>query len=445
MSDLGPDSITHRRVLSIAIPIVLANATVPLLGAVDTAVIGQIGEAAPIGAVGIGAIMITTVYGLFGFMRMGTSGLTSQARGRRDTVEVSALLVRSLAFAVVVGLMLIAVQVPLFRTAFLISPASVEVESLAASYAGIRIFSAPAAIAIYGITGWLIALENTRAVLVLQLLMNGLNVLLDLLFVIGLDMGVPGVAWATLISEYFALALGVWLARNAFTGREWMKLGHILDGRRLRRMLSVNTDILIRSLLLETALVSFLFLASDIGDTTLAANQVLLQFLFVAAFALDGFAFSAEALVGAAFGAGGRDTLRRASQLASLWGMIAAFLLTFVYVAAGGLVIDLMTTSEPVRAEARTYLVWAALVPLIGGPSWMLDGIFVGATRTRDMRNGMIISFVIFCIGVIVLLPVLSNHGLWVSLLLMFVARAVTLLAKYSALEDSVETSTAGG
>ncbi|MCY4543015.1 MAG: MATE family efflux transporter [Rhodobacteraceae bacterium] len=438
MNERDKASITHRRVLRIAVPIVLANVTVPLLGAVDTAVVGQLGEAAPIGAVGIGAIIVTTIYGLFAFLRMGTSGLTSQARGRRDEDEVSALLIRSVAFAFCVGLFLVLVQTPLFRAAMLIAPASAEVEALASSYVSIRIFSAPAAIAIYGITGWLIAGENTRAVLILQLLMNGLNIGLDLLFVLVLDMGVPGVAWATLLSELFALILGLWLCRNAFMGGRWRNRGSIFDRRRIRQMLSVNSDIMVRSLLLQATLVSFLFLASDFGDVTLAANQILLQFMFVAAFALDGFAFAAEALVGMAFGAGGVETLRRASIISSIWGMAAAVVISLAFALSGSLIIDLMTTSELVREEARGYLHWAALMPLIGGPSWMLDGIFVGATRTRDMRNGMLVSTMLYCACLFLLLPWLANHGLWLAMLLMFLTRGATLLARYPALERSV-------
>lgn len=309
--------LTHRRVLKIALPIVLSNATVPILGAVDTGVVGQLGAAAPIGAVGIGAVIISGVYWIFGFLRMGTTGLAAQALGRGDRAEVSALLSRALMIAFAAGAALIALQWPIFAAAFTLAPASAEVETLARDYLAIRVWSAPAAIAIYGLTGWLIAQERTGAVLVLQLWMNGVNIALDLWFVLGLGWGVPGVAVATFLAEWSGLALGLWLCRDAFATPAWRDRARIFDAARLRHMAAVNTDILIRSVLLQSIVISFLFWGAGFGDVPLAANQVLLQFLNITAFALDGFAFAAEAwwgrrwARGRRFGSGGRRSCRR--------------------------------------------------------------------------------------------------------------------------------------
>ena len=295
---MSPNSITlsHKRVLGVAIPIVLANVTIPILGAVDTAVVGQMGLAAPIGAVGIGAIIISAIYWLFGFLRMGTTGLTAQAIGSNDQAETSALLVRGVIIGLVAGLILIMTQVPLFGGALGLAPASIEVESLAQEYLKIRVYSAPAAIAIFGITGWLIAKERTRAVLVLLLLVNTVNITLDFVFVLKLGWGVEGVAFATLIAEWLGLLFGLWLAREGFKNGYWRNWIQIFDRARLIKMAKVNSDILIRSVLLEIAFVSFLFLGSSFDDATLAANQVLIQFLNITAYAMDGFAFAAEAL-----------------------------------------------------------------------------------------------------------------------------------------------------
>ena len=297
---MSPNSITlsHKRVLGVAIPIVLANVTIPILGAVDTAVVGQMGLAAPIGAVGIGAIIISAIYWLFGFLRMGTTGLTAQAIGSNDQSETSALLVRGVIIGLVAGLILILIQIPLFSGALGLAPASAEVESLAQEYLKIRVYSAPAAIAIFGITGWLIAKERTRAVLVLLLLVNTVNITLDFVFVLKLGWGVEGVAFATLIAEWLGLLFGLWLAREGFKNGYWRNWIQIFDRARLIKMAKVNSDILIRSVLLEIAFVSFLFLGSSFDDATLAANQVLIQFLNITAYAMDGFAFAAEALVG---------------------------------------------------------------------------------------------------------------------------------------------------
>jgi MATE family multidrug resistance protein len=427
--------VTHRRVLNIAIPIVISNATVPILGAVDTGVVGQMGLAAPIGAVGIGAIILSALYWIFGFLRMGTVGLTAQAAGHGDDAEVAALLTRGLLIGGLAGLVIILLQIPLFWASFQVSPASAEVEGLARSYMQIRIWSAPAAIAIYAITGWLIAQERTRAVLVIQVWMNGLNILLDLWFVLGLAWGVEGVALATFLAEWTGAALGLWFCREAFGVPAWRDWAQVFDGPRWVNMMKVNGDILIRSLLLQAIFVSFLFLGSGLGDVKLAANQVLLQFLMITAYALDGFAFAAEALVGHAMGRKQRDILRRSAVLTSGWGLLACALMTVGFAIGGGAIIDLMTTAPLVRIEARVFLPYMIAAPLIGCASWMLDGIFIGATRSRDMRNMMAVSFVIYCACAAVLVPMLGNHGLWISLLVSFIARGVTLGLRYPALE----------
>ncbi len=427
--------ITHRRVLSIALPIVLANATVPILGAVDTAVVGQLGQAAPIGAVGIGAIILGALYWVFGFLRMGTVGLTSQARGAGDDGEVTALLTRALMIGFAGGLAMVVLQVPLIWASFQMSPASAQVEALAGEYMRIRIWSAPAAIAMFGITGWLIAQERTRAVMVLQLWMNGLNITLDLWFVMGLDWGVNGVAFATFLAEWSGLALALWFCRGAFRGPGWRNWGQVFDVVRLRHMAIVNTDILIRSLLLQAIFVSFLFLGAGFDDVTLAANQVLLQFLMITSYGMDGFAAAAEALVGQALGARQRAALRRGAWMASFWGLVVVVTLALVFALLGGAIINLMTTSDAVRATARLYLPYMVAAPPLGWAAWMLDGIFVGATRAADMRNMMAISFVVYGVAVWLLMPVLGNHGLWLALLISFVVRGVSLGLRYRALE----------
>lgn len=430
--------ITHRRVLAIAIPIVISNATIPILGIVDTAVVGQLGDPVPIGAVGIGAIILSAIYWVFGFLRMGTVGLTGQALGADDQAEADALLSRALLIGLTGGAVVIVLQVALFAGAFRLSPASAEVEAMARGYMEIRVWSAPAAIALYGITGWLIAAEKTKAVLVIQVWMNGLNIVLNFFFVLGFGWGVNGVAIATFVAEWSGFAVGLWFCRDAFLRPFWKQWARVLDRARLVRMAAVNGDILIRSLLLQAIFVSFLFLGADFGDVPLAANQVLLQFLHVTAYALDGFAFAAEALVGQAMGAKSVARLRRGAVVTSIWGGgVMVFFALGVWV-FGPAVIDLMTTSEEVRAEARIYLPWMIAAPVLGVASWMLDGIFIGATRTADMRNMMIVSAAIYAVAAWALVPAYGNHGLWMALLISFIARGVTLAVRYPDLERSV-------
>jgi len=430
--------ITHRRVLNIAVPIVLSNITVPLLGAVDTGVVGQLGEAAPIGAVGLGAVILSAIYWVFGFLRMGTTGLTSQANGARDHEEVAALLMRSFLIAGAGGLAVILLQVPLFWAALRMAPASPEVEGMVTTYLSIRVWSAPAMIALYGVNGWLIALERTRSVLIIQVVMNGMNILLDLWFVLGLGWGVEGVAIATLISELTGLAVGLWLCRNALKGQVWWNPSRIFDRVRLIHMAVVNGDILVRSLMLQAIFVSFLFIGADFGDVTLAANQVLTQFLQITAYGLDGFAFAAETLVGTALGASNRGALRRGAVLASVWGLASCMALALFFWVQGGWLIDVLTTAPDVRIEARVYLIYMVASPILGILPWMLDGIFIGATRTKDMRNMMAVSLAIYVAALMLLVPSFGNHGLWGAMLISFVARGITLAVKYPALERNV-------
>ncbi|WP_342078571.1 MATE family efflux transporter [Yoonia sp. SS1-5] len=429
------DALTHSRVLAIALPIVLSNATVPILGVVDTAVVGQIGEAAPIGAVGIGAIILTAIYWIFGFLRMGTSGLTAQASGAGREAEVAALLTRSLMIGSVAGICIIGLQGLLFAGAFVVSPASPEVEGLARQYMAIRVWSAPAMIALYGITGWLIGQGRTRGVFAIQLLMNGTNIVLDIVFVLHLGWGVPGVAWATFIAEWSGLILGLWLCRDAFGVSAWRDWARVFDRERLINMALVNTDILIRSVLLQAIFVSFLFFGARFGDVQLAANHILLQFLSVTAYAMDGFAVAAEALVGNAMGAKSVRALRRASVLTSFWGAVIGVVLALCFALFGPTIVALMAKNPDVQQAAGVYLPYMVAAPIVGVAAWMFDGIFIGATRTRDMRNMMIVSTIIYFVAVLPLMAVFGNHGLWLGLLVSFVVRGATLAWQYPGLE----------
>ena len=431
-------SITHKRILTISVPIILSNITIPLLGLVDTAVIGQLGQIVPIGAVGIGSIIISAIYWIFGFLRMGTTGLTAQAVGKRDHGEIIALFSRALLVGIIGGFILILFKDFIFWSAFKISPASSEVESLAYKYMKIRIYSAPAAISIFGILGWLIAREKTRMVLFLQLWMNGTNILLDILFVIGFGWGVEGVAIATVFAEISAFFIGLYICRSAFVGSLWRSYQLVMNKEKLINMSKVNFDILVRSLLLQAAFLTFMFFSSNLDNKTLAANQILLQFLMMTSYALDGFAFSAEALVGQAVGAKSANSLRKISLMTLFWGLVAAFLMSLFYFFFGENLIAVMTKSLELQLFTQKYLFWMIIAPILAFPAFILDGIFIGATRTKDMRNGMAISFVIFCLSVWLLFDSYGNDGLWASMMILFVVRALTLSIKYFNIEKEI-------
>jgi len=430
-----PGDITHRRILRMALPIVLSNATVPLLGAVDTGVVGQMGAAAPIGAVGLGAVVLATVYWIFSFLRMGTSGLAAQAHGAGQMAERSAILLRALMIGGVAGLGFVILQGPLMAGAYALAPASDEVEALSRGYLSIRLWGAPATIALYAVTGWLVALERMRSVLLLQLWMNGLNIALDLWFVLGLGWGVPGVAAATLIAEWTGLALGLWLCRDAFGPGLAAAWARVADRVALRRMVGVNRDIMVRSVLLQGCFTAFIFFGAGFGDVTLAANQVLLQFLEISAYALDGFAFAAEALVGQAVGARSVAAVRRSSVMLGQWGAGGAVVLALAFGLAGPQIIDLMATDAGVRAEARSYLPWLIASPVIGVAAWILDGIFIGATQTGAMMRAVMISTVIYALALAALVPLTGNHGLWAALMVLNLSRGVAMTLAYPGVE----------
>ncbi|MFT4151251.1 MAG: MATE family efflux transporter [Paracoccaceae bacterium] len=433
----GPQGITHGRVLRIAGPIVLSNATVPLLGAVDTAVVGQMGQAAPIGAVGLGAVVLATLYWLFSFLRMGTSGLAAQAHGAGDGAERAAVLWRALTIAGLAGLALILLQHPLFGTAFAVAPAGPEVESLSRQYLSIRIWGAPATIGLYAVTGWLVAVERTRAIFVLQLWMNGVNILLDLWFVLGMGWGVPGVAAATLIAEWAGLAAGLWFCRSALAGAA-ATLARFGDRAALWRMFGTNRDIMIRSVILQASFTTFVLLGARFGDVELAANQVLLQFLEITAYALDGVAFAAETLVGQAVGARALGQVRAASRITLQWGVAGSLALAALFAAFGPAIIDLMTTAPDVRAEARRFLPWLMLAPMVGVASWIYDGIFIGAMMTREMMRCMAISVAVYALSLLLLVPAFGNHGLWAGLMVLNATRGLTMWRAFPRVERLV-------
>ena len=437
---MNSSHITHKRILAISIPIILSNVTIPLLGLVDTAVIGQLGEVAPIGAVGIGALIISAIYWIFGFLRMGTTGLTAQAVGKKDSQEIIALLSRTLLIGILAGVILILIKDIIFFGAFKVSPASEEVEKLAYSYMKIRIYSAPAAISIFGILGWLIAQERTRMVLLLQLWMNGSNILLDFLFVIGFNWGVEGVALATVFAEVSSFFLGIFICRAAFIGSAWRSFYLVLDKAKMSQMAVVNFDILIRSMFLQASFIIFMFLSSDINDNILAINQILLQFLSISAYALDGFAFSAEALIGQAFGAKSLASIRKVSIFSTFWALLASIILTLCFYFGSDFLIALMTTSESLRETSKIYVHWVIMAPMLAAPAFILDGIFIGATRTKDMRNCMIISFCIYCLVIWLFYEPFGNQGLWASLMVMFIVRAITLFVRYFNIERVIDS-----
>ncbi len=425
--------------LALAVPVMISNVTTPLLGVVDTGVVGQIPDPAYIGAVALGSLIFTSLFWAFGFLRMGTTGLTAQALGARNADEVAAALGRALLLAVAIGAALIVLQWPIREVAFALLDGSEQVESLARGYFNVRVWAAPATLANYALLGWFIGLGRTDIGLVLQLVLNLTNIALDLLLVLGFGLGVQGVAAGTVAAEALAAAVGVAIALRQLRAQgARMSRATLLLRAELTRTVAVNADIMIRSLALIAVFVWFVAHGARQGDVILAANAVLMTFISVAAFFLDGLAFAAEALVGRAIGAAHRAGLLAAVKLTTLWAAGIAFLLSVVFAAAGPVLIDLLTVDEAARAAARTYLPWMALVPFLGVWAFQLDGIFIGATRTADMRNCAALALLAYLAAWATLAPWLGNHGLWAAFYVSYFARAGTLLYYYPRLVRSV-------
>ena len=429
----------HRAVWRLAFPIIISNISVPLLGAVDTAVVGHLPEPQHLGAVALGAMVFNFLYWGFGFLRMGTAGLTAQAHGAGDADEVLAAGIRALLIAGLLALVLIAGQTLIVAAAFDFLEASAEVEASARTYVLTRIWGAPAALGIFVILGWFLGLQNTRATLYVQVLMNGLNIVLDVVFVVGFGWGVGGVALATVIAEYAGFGLAVWFALRALPGIGG-RIGRdlVLAPDRLRRTLGLNTDIFVRTICLVFAFAYFTAQGARMGDVLLAANAVLLNFQIFMAHGLDGFAHAAQALVGRAVGARDTGALRQAIRLSSIWASASAAGFALLYWIAGEGIIALLTGIDEVRLAAAGYLAWSIVMPLISVAAYQLDGIFLGATLGRQMRNAMIVSLAIYLGLCWILIPAWGNHGLWFALAGFMVARGMTLGALYGAVGRAI-------
>ena len=431
-------ALTHKAILTIALPVMLSNISTPLIGVVDTAVVGQIPDPAYVGAVAVGSLIFGFVFWAFGFLRMGTTGLTAQAFGASENAEISANLIRALAISIVIGISLILFQWPIREAAFALLSGSEKVEDLARSYFDIRIWAAPATLANYALLGWFIGLGRTDIGLILQLVLNVTNIALDALFVVGFGWDVRGVAFGTLLAEWIATVVGVLIAMHYLRKFDGISSNaRLFDVDQLKRTIIVNSDIMIRSMALILAHVWFMAQGAKQGDIILAANAVLMHLVALSAFFLDGLAFSAETLVGRAIGSANRVGLMQAARMTTQWAAGVALLLSLIIAIFGAEFIDLLTVDNDVRSAARTYLIWATGIPLLGVWAYQLDGIFIGATRTAEMRNAMLISFSIFVIAWWLFTP-FQNNGLWAALYVNYFARILTLYYHYPKLVCSI-------
>ncbi len=418
---------TDRRLWALAWPLMLTNLTVPLLGLVDTAVLGHLESPVYLGAVAVGANLFSILYWTFGFMRMGTTGLAAQAWGRQDKFAQIALLLRSVLLATGIGLLLILFHSPLISTGLALMNPSESVAELASGYASIRIWSAPAVLCQYTLVGWLIGTQTPKGPMIMLITANGLNIILDVLFVTVMGWNSAGVAVATVMAEYSAAGVGFYLVLKkmpAGQGFTRALFGEVSD---YLTILQVNRYIMVRTIALLLVLAFFTAQGARQGDTVLAANAVLITFLLVISNGLDGFANAAEALIGEAVGQRDREQFRRVFAVGLRWSLWGSVLFTVAFVLGGRMLISLLTGIEDVRQTALQYLPWLWALPLTAVWGFLLDGVFIGATRTRDMQNTMLFSAAGIFLPVWWLTTSWGNHGLWFALISLMVARALSM------------------
>ena len=421
--------VTNRMVLSIAVPMTLAYLTTPLLGIVDTAVVGQLGDAALLGGLAVGALAFDVVFASFNFLRAGTTGLVAQAIGRGDRVEQQAVFWRAFAIALAAGLVLI-LTAPLIvaATRWFVDPEPRVAEAMEL-YVSIRVIAAPLTLINYAVLGYVLGRGEGGIGLLLQAVLNGGNIVFSIWLGLVLGWGIEGVAWGTLLGEILGLLGGIAVLLPRFRRAGPVPRARLADLPAFRAMLAVNRDIMIRSFVLLGAFALLMRQGAQFGTVTLAANAVLMNFFLVAGYFLDGFANAAEQLAGRAVGARYAPAFHRAVRLTAWWGFGLAFVCTLFFLAFGPGLVALMTTAEEVCAVALVYLPWAALTAVSGVLAFQMDGIFIGATWSRDMRNMMLLSFALYVAALWSLGEAFGNHGLWAALHVFLIARGLSLLA----------------
>lgn len=400
----------------------VAQASIPLVGIVDTAVIGRTGQATALAAVALGSTIVNFLFWAFGFLRMGMTGLTAQAVGANDGAEIAALLRRGLMLGGLLGAMLLILQSLLVPAALALMAGGGALDVATRTYVEARLLGAPAALAFYAANGWLLGVGRTRAALLVQLILNAANIALTMLFVWQLDMGVRGVGLGTACADWIAVAAALWVTRAGWRGTA----AALFDREALARLFAVNRDLMIRTVALLTLFGWFTNAGARLGAETLAAQQVLMQFVAVSAFILDGFCFTAEARVGAAIGARDRAAMLRATRLVGEFCLGTAILFAVLIAAGGEGFVALLTTSAEVRAIAGDLLPLVALVPLIGTPAWLLDGVFIGATERQALRDAALGSTAAYMLTDLALRP-WGEAGVWIALLAGYGWRAIAL------------------
>lgn len=417
---------TDRQILHIALPSIVSNITVPLLGLIDVSIVGHLGAASYIGAIAVGGMLFNMIYWLFGFLRMGTGGLTAQAYGRHDLQEVTRILLRSLSISLLLALALLLLQYPIRNIAFMCMDTSEEVRQLATLYFHICIWGAPATLGLYGFTGWYIGMQNSRFPMFIAITQNIVNIAASLFFVFVLKMKVEGVALGTLVAQYAGLGMAclLWLAYYRPL-RKYLLQKALFDRTEMKRFFQVNRDIFIRTLCLIAVTVFFTSTGAAYGDVVLAVNALLMQLFTLFSYFMDGFAYAGEALTGKYIGAKDGQSLRLTIRHLFKWGIALSLLFTLLYGAGGKSFLGLLTNDTSVISASEEYIYWVLAIPLAGFSAFLLDGICIGATATHLMLRSMLVASASFFLLYYGLHDTLGNHALWMAFIVYLALRGI--------------------
>ena len=422
----------NRKILGLAIPSIISNISIPLLGMVDLALVGHLENIEYIGAVAIGSMIFNFIYWGFSFLRMGTTGLTAQAYGSRNLTESILTLSRSVFIGLGGAMIILILQKPIELLSFSVLHSSENIEKFARQYFYIRIWAAPATIGLYSLTGWFIGMQNTRFPMIITIFVNVLNILFSLYFVLVLEMKSDGVALGTVIAQYAGLCLSLILYYQYYRklNKHW-DFEKMLDSTALKKFFLINKDIFIRTLFLIFAFAFFTAESANMGDEILAINTLLLQYFMFFSYLIDGFAYAAEALTGKYIGAQAPEKLKQNIKILFIWGTVTSIPFSLSYLLGGEFILGLLTNNQELIELSSEYLFWIALVPIITFPAFILDGIFIGATASAGMRNSMIISILVFYLPVYYLLKVpLGNHSLWLAFMTFMMSRGILLFIR---------------
>ena len=415
----------NKEILDIALPSIISNITVPLLGLIDVAIVGHLGSASYIGAIAVGSMIFNIIYWLFGFLRMGTSGMTSQAFGANDSQETARLLVRSCGVGLIAATMLILMQYPIKELSFILIQTTSEIYELTSRYFNICIWGAPAVLGLYSISGWFIGMQNSRYPMYVAITQNIVNILASLLFVYGCGMKIEGVAFGTLIAQYAGFIMACLLWKHQYgTLLPHLHLKALTNRQAMSKFFQINRDIFFRTLCLIAVTTYFTSVGAKQGDIILAVNTLLMQLFTIYSYFMDGFAYAGEALTGKYIGAEQHDGLRKMIKRLFQWGIGIALAFTLIYAFSGELFLQLLTNDQSVILASKEYFFWAILIPIAGYSAFLMDGIFIGATRTRYMLWGMLAaSFAFFMIYLG--LKEMGNHALWGAFIIYLSIRGI--------------------